>query len=94
MKVRFTNAAEADIAQINREGIRLFGPQQAQAYAGGLAQAFRLIGEFPHASPEREYMRRPVRVRAYGSHVIVYLVLEEYVLIVRIRHGREDWQED
>lgn len=94
MKVRFTHAAEADIAQINREGLRLFGPQQAQAYADGLAQAFRLIGAFPHASPERDYMRRPVRVRAYGSHVILYLILDEYVLVVRIRHGREEWQED
>lgn len=92
--IDFSREAEADIARINREGIRQFGVQQARSYAHGLAQAFALLTEFPLANPERSYMRRPVRVRSYGSHVIIYRVEDDTVLILRIRHGREDWQED
>ena len=94
MKIDFSREAEADIVHINRESIRQFGVKQAQSYAHGLAQAFALIARFPLASPERDYMRRPVRVCTYGSHVIIYRVEDNVVLILRIRHGREDWQED
>ena len=94
MKIDFSRAAEADIAHINREGIRLFGVKQAQAYAQGLAHAFELLAEFPLANPERTYMRRPIRAHTYGAHVIIYAIKNDTVLVLRIRHGREDWQEE
>ncbi|MEM9740490.1 MAG: type II toxin-antitoxin system RelE/ParE family toxin [Pseudomonadota bacterium] len=94
MNIDFSYEAEADIAHINREGIRLFGETQAKAYANGLGKAFATIATYPMASPERAYLRRPARVQPYGSHVIIYRVEHDTVLILRIRHGREDWQED
>jgi len=57
VNIDFSREAEVDIAKINREGIRLFGLQQAQQYAHGLAQAFRLIADYPQASPVREGMQ-------------------------------------
>ena len=40
---------------------------------------------------ERTEISPPVRIHPSGSHVIVYLIEEaENILIVRVRHGRED----
>lgn len=94
MNIDFSREAEADIAKINREGIRLFGVQQAQRYAADLAQAFRMIADFPLASPMREGFQREVRVRPFGAHVILYELTEDTALILRIRHGHEDWSSD
>jgi len=91
VKIDFSRQAEADIVAINREGIRLFGIKQAQKYAADMAEAFRLIGEFPQSSPEREGFNRPVRVRPFGSHVILYELRDDVAIILRIRHGHEDW---
>ena len=94
MKIDFSRAAEADIAAINREGIRLFGPRQAQKYASEMAGAFRLIAEFPLTSPVRDGLGRPVRVRPFGAHLVVYELKDEVALVLRIRHGHEDWTAD
>ncbi len=91
MKIDFSWQAEADIVSIQREGIRLFGPKQAQKYAGEMAEAFRMIAEYPLASPVREELDRPIRVRAFGSHLILYELKEDVVLVLRVRHGHEDW---
>lgn len=91
MNIDFSRAAEADIAAINREGIRLFGPQQAMKYAQGLAETFESIAVYPLASPVRDYMLRQVRIRPYGAHVILYEIADDTALVLRIRHGREDW---
>ena len=92
--IDFSLAAEADIAAINREGIRLFGPRQAQKYGAEMADAFRVIAEFPLASPVREGFARPIRVKPFGSHVLLYELKDEVALILRIRHGHEDWAPD
>ncbi len=94
MNIDFSREAETDIASINRESIQLFGARQAAKYASGLARAFRSIADFPFAYPVREGMLRMVRIRPYEAHVILYEVVDGTVLILRIRHGREDWMDD
>jgi toxin ParE1/3/4 len=94
VNVDFTNAAEADIAAINREGIRQFGEGQARKYASEMAEAFEQIGEYSFASPGRAGRESRVRVRPFGAHIILYEIQDESVLILRIRHGHEDWQAD
>jgi toxin ParE1/3/4 len=94
VNIDFSREAEADIAKINREGIRLFGLQQAQKYAGELAEAFRMIANFPLASPVREGLQGNVRVRPFGAHVILYELTEDTAFVLRIRHGHEDWSSD
>jgi toxin ParE1/3/4 len=34
----------------------------------------------------------PVRLHPYRSHMIVYLLREDDILIVRILHGRQEWE--
>ncbi|MFN3364093.1 MAG: type II toxin-antitoxin system RelE/ParE family toxin [Allorhizobium sp.] len=44
---------------------------------------------------QRTELSPPVRVQRYRAHLVIYLTEDGGgVLIVRVRHGREDWQED
>ena len=94
MKVRLTAAAEEDLLSIFLDGAAHFGDAQAARYHAGLGKAFDLIALNPEMARERRELKPPVRIHPHGSHLIVYLVDAEGVLIVRVRHGHEDWQSD
>lgn len=52
-----------------------------------------MLGQNPQMVRERSEISPPVRVYPCGSHVIVYILDHSgEVLILRVRHGREDWQ--
>lgn len=92
MGYRLTRKAEEDIIHIYLEGLRLFGRDQAIAYHGELENTFELIADNPAMARERVEIDPPVRIHPHQSHLIVYLVQDDNeVLIVRIRHGHEDW---
>ena len=92
MAFSLTRSAEQDLIDIYVEGYRRFGEAQAEAYAARLQSAFSLLSDFPESAREREELSPPVRVHPCGVHVIFYLVTDmKDILIVRIRHGREDW---
>ena len=87
--------AEEDIARAYCDGIRLFGLDQAETYYAGLERAFQFLSDTPKAARERTEITPPVRVHPYQSHIIVYLIDDKNdVLILRVRHGREDWEND
>lgn len=94
MPLRFTRAADADILNMMIEGIERFGPAQADAYAEGLKTACRAIEDNPEIVRLRTEFTPPVRIYRYSSHIIVYVTDGEGVLVVRVRHGREDWSID
>ncbi len=95
MAYKLTHSAEQDLIDIYVEGFRLFGERQAEAYAQTFRETFELLAQFPGLACERVELKPPVRIHPWGVHVIVYLVMETSdVLIVRIRHGREDWISD
>ena len=94
MVLRFTKAADADIMHMMIEGIERFGLSQADAYADGLKAACHAIEDNPEVVRLRKEYSPPVRIYRYRSHMIVYTVGDEGVLIIRVRHGREDWSKD
>ncbi|MCZ8180265.1 MAG: type II toxin-antitoxin system RelE/ParE family toxin [Rhizobium sp.] len=94
MPYRLTRVAEADIVEIAEQGIRRWGNRQARVYHDGLFKLFELIASTPAMARQRTELTPPVRVQRYKAHLVIYLIDEEGVLIVRVRHGREDWQED
>jgi len=94
MKVRFTVAAEEDLVSIFLEGANQFGEAQATKYHTALGKAFDLIALNPEMARVRMELKPPIRIHPHGTHLIVYLVDSVGVLIVRVRHGREDWQSD
>jgi toxin ParE1/3/4 len=87
-----TRAAADDLTAIFLEGIGQFGLPQADAYHEGLSAIFAFLAEYPHAARLREEISPPVRVHPYKAHLVIYDVGDEdEVVILRVRHCREDW---
>jgi len=64
---------------------------------GGVYRLYALfdrIASSPRMARERNKLTPPVRVQRYWAHLVLYLIEGDDILIVRLRHGREDWQSD
>jgi toxin ParE1/3/4 len=92
MRYRTTLQADEDLFAIYAGGLRDFGAEQAEKYLAGLLRAFTFVAEHPLSARERREFTPPVRMHFFGSHVIVYAVRPEDVLIIRVLHGRQDWR--
>lgn len=87
-----TKAAERDLAQIAAYTIETFGVEQALAYRDGLIGCFQFLAEHPKSARLRHELNPPARARRFQSHLIVYDERPDGgVIILRVRHGREDW---
>ena len=91
MAYRLSRAAEHDLIDIHATSLRLFGEAQAGRYQDGLERAFDAIASFPEIARERLEFDPPVRIHPCKSHVIIYVNEHDGPLIIRVRHGREDW---
>lgn len=94
MRLRLTHLAQEDLRSIFREGVRLFGEQQARSYLGQISKELRFVGDFPQAVRMRDEFYRPVRVHRFNAHVIIFDIIGDEVVVARIRHGHEDWTAD
>ena len=78
--------------EIYLRGLAQFGQARADTYHEGLAAIFAFLAEYPRAARVRDEITPPVRAHPHRSHLIVYeLDAENKVVILRVRHGREDW---
>lgn len=95
MTFYLTREAEQDVISIYLYSAETFGPVQAEAYHEKLAATFRRLAEQPRIARLRTEIDPPVRVHACGAHIIIYGIQpDDSVLIVRVRHGSEDWMAD
>lgn len=93
MGYKLTRKAEADIISIYVEGAREFGTPQAEKYHTELEHIFERLSDSPMIARERVEITPPVRIHPYKSHLVVYVVdANNDILIIRVRHGREDWR--
>ncbi len=76
------------------DGVTRFGVSQAEAYQGQLEHTFDIIADNPRMARERMEITPRVRVHPCGSHLIIYAIDDEGVLIIGVRHHREDWIND
>ncbi len=73
----------------------MFGLAQAEASDDGLEASFRFLAENPRAARLRSEIRPPVSAHPFKVHLVVYEGDEQDdILILRVRHGREDWVSD
>ena len=56
------------------------------------AATLDLIADNPRIARERQEFTPAVRLHPYQSHMIVYLRDDMGVLVVRVLHGRQDWE--
>jgi toxin ParE1/3/4 len=92
MRYRTTRRADADVFDIYSQGVIDFGEPQAERYHAGLLRAFEFVAAHPLAARERNEYSPPVRMHFFGAHMVAYLVKKDHVLIVRVLHGRQDWE--
>lgn len=67
---------------------------QAERYAAGLEACFAVLADNPNLAREREELRQRPRAFRYKAHLIFYQAEVDGILVLRIRHGREDWLAD
>jgi toxin ParE1/3/4 len=95
MTFKLSNKAVEDLLQIWTEGAVQFGVAQAERYHDGLEAVFQFLAENPRAARLRLEIVPPVRAHPFKAHLVVYEVEDDQnILILRIRHGREDWVSD
>lgn len=91
-RLRLTEQADHDLANIYVQGVQTFGAAQADRYIDDLLQALDRIQDFPNIARLRENITPAVRAYVFRSHVILYDVKDgDEVVVVRIRHTHEDW---
>lgn len=92
MSYKATRQADRDILEIYVHGAAEFGVDQAERYHEGLVSVFELLAENPHLARERPELDPPVRLHPYRAHMIAYLIRNDGILIIRVLHGRQDWE--
>lgn len=92
MIFRTSPQADEDIADAYVAGAVRFGVAQADRYQDGLFAAFQMLADNPLIARERRELTPPVRLHPYQAHMIVYVEDGPDVLIVRVLHGRQDWE--
>lgn len=92
MAYRLTRKAEGDLTEVYLAGVRDFGVAQADTYLADLLNTFDILADNPLLARLREEFHPAVRIHPHGAHIIIYRDIEADILIIRIRHGREDWQ--
>lgn len=90
IEIRFSNAAENDLAQIDTYSVNTFGNAVAADYMGGFTGAFRKLRDFPEAGRAMPALGRGIRYLSYRQHGIVYQLTGDDLLIVRIIHHAMD----
>lgn len=64
---------------------------QAELYIRQLMTGLDLLAANPEIARERTELSPPVRIHRIAAHLIVYRIQPDFLDIIRIRHGREDW---
>jgi len=92
MTYKTTRRADHDIIDIYARGATDFGVDQAERYHAGLIALFDLLARNPDMARERTEFTPPVRLHPYHAHMVVYVHDGDGILIVRVLHGRQDWE--
>jgi toxin ParE1/3/4 len=82
-----TRRAEADLFDIFLFGYEQFGVRQAEIYAAELEYTFQLLADNPRMGREAAAIAPSVRRHEHGSHVILYEISSNGVLILTLVHA-------
>lgn len=94
MPYKLTPEATQDVFNVYVQGVMMFGQTQAEPYHARLEAVFAMLGDNPRITRERHEIDPPVRAHPYSSHIIIYNTDGEDIIILAVRHSRENWQAD
>lgn len=79
-------------AEEHRSGLEEFSPQAAERYTQMIEKAVASLADFPRRyplAPEAQTHHREIHHMFVGRYRIVYVVLDDSVRVVRIRHASQ-----
>lgn len=91
---RLTQRADDDILAVYLQGHELFGERQADRYHDELIALFHRLADQPGMARVRSEITPPVRAFSFKAHVVIYEDAPDGIVILSVRHGHEDWQDD
>jgi toxin ParE1/3/4 len=89
---RLTPRAETDLEDIWRYTAETWSPDQADRYIDALVATFQALTAMPAMSRERSEFTPPVRIHPSAEHLIVYRIEEDWLLVIRVLGGRQNWR--
>ncbi|MGE0667038.1 MAG: type II toxin-antitoxin system RelE/ParE family toxin [Sphingomonadales bacterium] len=87
---KLTPLADADLAAIYRYTAERWGFFQADAYQAELEEHLSHIVDHPMIGVARDKLLRGLRSHRAGSHVIYYEIVDGWIEVLRVLHGRQD----
>lgn len=91
--ISWADAAKQDLANID-DWFEHRDPEFADRVGSAAIAAARLITEFPHAGAALDGTQVRKWTIAGTDYRLIYLVTDNYVEIVRVRHARDNWREE
>ncbi len=88
---RLTPRAIADLEEIWLYTAETWSIAKADRYTDSFAQSFDTILTMPEIARERLEFSPPVRIHPSGQHHVVYRIEADYLLVIRILGGGQDW---
>jgi toxin ParE1/3/4 len=86
LSVRYTRKALSDLDEITAYSTKQWSIRQAEDYLDSLLAACRLISQHPRVGRPFDAGNPSLRRLEHASHVIIYSIVEEQVLVKRIQH--------
>ncbi|PHS69344.1 MAG: plasmid stabilization protein [Methylophaga sp.] len=85
-KYRFTTDAQADLIKIRHYTLKHWSVQQSEKYLLDLQQTIILLAEAPKMGIKRADISVDTFSFPHASHVIYYLIQQQYVLFYAVLH--------
>ncbi len=89
-EIEFSNAAEADLVEIDAYSAAQFGEDTAFEYMHGFDEAFARLRDYPQSGRLMPELHSEIRCLTHRRHRIFYCLEGDVVLIVRIVHHAMD----
>lgn len=91
LRIEITRRARRDIGDIYDYGVESFGQDTTESYVAMLMRATERLAEFPGIGQVITNRSDTIWRLSCGSHVIVYRIDAETVLVARILHQSMDF---
>ena len=89
LRHRLSSVAKRDVAEIV-EYLAKTNLDAALVFVDQLSDRFRQLEQHPESGAQFGDLQRGLRRTSQGNHVIVYQLLDDAILIVRVVHGARD----
>jgi len=82
--------AEEDLIDLWIYGYQKWGVVQADHYLESLEKKLNSLSELPEKHGLRKVFNPPVRICPHDSHIIIYTIEKDSILVIRVLHKSMD----